>query len=118
VQLWQLTGDRGHLDRARRTATATLNRYGEGGFPVEGAGDGSVFKGILARYLGDLVKADPEGSQRVRVALASSGTAGAAAAAAPVGIVWQHPTGSEAGLGCEVSAALLLEALAGLERPM
>ena len=37
VQLWQLTGDRVHLDRARRTATATLNRYGEGGFPVEGS---------------------------------------------------------------------------------
>ena len=118
VQLWQLTGDRVHLDRARRTATATLNRYGEGGFPVEGAGDGSVFKGILARYLGDLVRADPDGSQRVRVALASSGTAVAAAAGAPVGVDWQHPTASEAGLGSEVSAALLLEALAGLERPM
>jgi predicted alpha-1,6-mannanase (GH76 family) len=118
VQLWQLTGDRVHLDRARRTATATLNRYGEGGFPVEDAGDGSVFKGILARYLGDLVRADPDGSQRVRVALASSGTAVAAAAGAPVGGDWQHPTASEAGLGSEVSAALLLEALAGLERPM
>ena len=118
VQLWQLTGDRAHLDRARRTVTATLSRYGESGFPTEGAGDGSVFKGILARYLGDLVKADPEGSQRVRVALASSGTTVAAAAGAPVGIDWQHPTASEAGLGSEVSAALLLESLAGLERPM
>ena len=118
VQLWQLTGDRAHLDRARRTVTATLSRYGEGGFPTEGAGDGSVFKGILARYLGDLVKADPEGSQRVRVTLASSGTTVAAAAGAPVGIDWQHPTASEAGLGSEVSAALLLESLAGLERPM
>jgi hypothetical protein len=42
----------------------------------------------------------------------------AAAAGAPVGVDWQHPTASEAGLGSEVSAALLLEALAGLERPM
>ena len=118
VQLWQLTGDRAHLERARRTAGATLNWYGEGGFPVEGTGDGSVFKGILARYLGDLVKTDPDGSHRVRVALASSGTAVAAAADVPIGIDWQHPTASEVGLGSEVSAALLLEALAGLERPI
>ncbi len=118
VQLWQLTGDRAHLDRARRTATAALNRYGEGGFPVEGTGDGSVFKGILARYLGDLVGAEPEASERVRVALTSSGTGVAAAAGAPIGVDWQHPTASEVGLGSEVSAALLLEALAGLERPI
>ena len=36
VQLWQLTGDRAHLDRARRTAAAALNRYGEGGFSGRG----------------------------------------------------------------------------------
>jgi hypothetical protein len=95
-----------------------LSRYGEGGFPVEGTGDGSVFKGILARYLGDLVRADPGGSQRVRAALASSGTAVAAAADSPIGVDWQHPTASEAGLGSEVSAVLLLETLAALEQPM
>ena len=118
VQLWQETGDRTHLDRARRTAAATLDRYGGGGFPVEGTGNGSVFKGILARYLGDLVTADPDGSQRVRAVLTSSGTALAAVAGAPIGVDWQHPATSEAGLGSEVSGALLLEALAGLERPM
>jgi len=118
VQLWHITGDQVHLDRARRTATAALDRYGEGGLPVEGTGDGSLFKGILARYLGDLVGADPDASQRVRAALASSGTAVAAAARGPIGIDWQHPATSEAGLGSEVSGALLLEALARLERPM
>ena len=118
VQLWQTTGDSCHLDRARRTATAALDRYGEGGFPVEGTGDGSLFKGILARYLGDLIEADPDGSQRVRAALASSGTAVAAAAGVPIGIDWQHPPTSEVGLGSEVSGALLLETLARLERPM
>ena len=117
VQLWLATGDAARLDRARRTAAAALDRYGEKGFPVEGVGDGSVFKGILARYLGDLVTADPDGAQRVRAALTSSGTAVAAAAGQPVGIDWQHPTASEAGLGSEVSAALLLEALARLEPP-
>jgi predicted alpha-1,6-mannanase (GH76 family) len=121
VQLWLATGDRAHLDRARWTATAALDRYGDEVLPVEGTGDGSVFKGILARYLGDLVKADPEPdgavARRVRAALTSSGTAVAGAAGAPVGIDWQHPAAGEASLGSEVSAALLLEALAGLERP-
>jgi len=117
VQLWLATGDRTHLDRARRTATGALDRYGESGFPVEGTGDGSVFKGILARYLGDLVGADPDGARPVRAALTGHGTAVAAAAGEPVGIDWQHPAAGEAGLGSEVSAALLLEALARLERP-
>lgn len=118
VQLWQITGDRVHLDRAQRTATAALDRYGVSGFPVEGGGDGSLFKGILARYLGDLVRADPDGSQRVRAALTSNGTSVAAVAGGPIGIDWQHPATSEVGLGSEVSGALLLEALARLERPM
>ncbi len=117
VQLWLATGDRTHLDRALRTGAAVVHRYGERGFPVEGAGDGSVFKGILARYLGDLVTADPDGAQSVRAVLTGNGTAVAAAAAEPVGIDWQHPAAGEAGLGSEVSAALLLEALARLERP-
>jgi predicted alpha-1,6-mannanase (GH76 family) len=118
VQLWQITGDRAHLDRARRTATAAMDRWGEAGFPIEGGGDGSLFKGILARYLGDLVRADPDGSRRVRAALTRNGTSLAAAAGGPIGIDWQHPATSEAGLGSEVSGALLLEALDRLERPM
>jgi predicted alpha-1,6-mannanase (GH76 family) len=115
TQLWLATGDRVHLERAEKTSAAVLHRYGEGGFPVEGTGDGSVFKGILARYLGDLVSAG--GAKSVRAALTANGTAVAAAADQPVGIDWQHPATGEAGLGSEVSAALLLEALARLERP-
>jgi predicted alpha-1,6-mannanase (GH76 family) len=122
AELWVATGDRAHLDRARRTATAALDRYGETVLPVEGTGDASLFKGILARYLGDLVEADPDldgaVARRVRAALESSGTAVAAAASAPIGIDWQRPGAGPVSLGSEVSAALLLEALARLERPM
>jgi predicted alpha-1,6-mannanase (GH76 family) len=121
VQLWQVTGDRAHLDRARRTATAALDRYGDGVLPVEGTGDGSVFKGILARYLSDLVRADPdpEGAvaRRVGAVLAGNGTAVAAAAGAPIGIDWQRPATGDVSLGSEVSAVLLLEALAALKPP-
>jgi predicted alpha-1,6-mannanase (GH76 family) len=121
VQLWLATGDRTHLDRARRTAAAAVGRFSDPVFPAEGTGDASVFKGILARYLGDLVKADPDPDDAavrpVRTALTSSGTAVAAGAGAPVGVDWQRPQAGEASLGSQVSAALLLEALAELERP-
>jgi predicted alpha-1,6-mannanase (GH76 family) len=124
VELWQLTGDRMHLDRARRTASAALVRFAdpEGGvLPDEGMGDHSVFKGILTRYLGALVVADPEPSgpvaRRVRQALTSSGTAVAAAAGAPIGSDWRQPGRGGSSLGTEVSAALLLEALAVLDHP-
>jgi predicted alpha-1,6-mannanase (GH76 family) len=120
VQLWLATGESGHLERARRTATAALDRYGDAVLPVEGTGDASVFKGILARYLGDLVKADPEPdgavARRVRAALTSSATAVAPAAGSPIGVDWQRPQTGKASLGSEVSAMLLLEALAELER--
>jgi predicted alpha-1,6-mannanase (GH76 family) len=124
VELWRLTGDRAHLERARRTAKAAVEHFAEplgGVLPVEGSGDATVFKGILGRYLGDLVVADPDRDgvvpKRVRAALTSSGTAIAPAAGGPIGVDWQHPTAGPATLGSEVSAALLLESLATLDHP-
>jgi predicted alpha-1,6-mannanase (GH76 family) len=124
AELWRLTGDREHLDRARRTAGAALDRFADpfgGVLPDEGGGDHSVFKGILARYLGALLVADPDPdgpvARRVRAALTSSGAAVAPAAGAPVGVDWGHPASGEPSLGTEVSAALLLEALAMLDQP-
>jgi predicted alpha-1,6-mannanase (GH76 family) len=124
VELWRLTGDRAHLDRARRTAAAALEHFADpngGVLPDEGMGDHSVFKGILARYLSDLVRADPDPSDgvagRVRAALISSGTAVAGAAGAPIGSDWRQPARGGSSLGTEVSAALLLEALAVLDQP-
>ena len=124
IELWRATGDRLHLDRARRTAGCALDRFADpygGVFPSEGTGDRSVFKGILARYLGDLVHADPEPdgpvASRVRAALVAGGTPVAAAADHPVGVDWRHPGQGPLSLGSQVSAVLLLEALAGLEHP-
>jgi predicted alpha-1,6-mannanase (GH76 family) len=124
IELWRATGDRLHLDRARRTAGCALDRFADpfgGVLPSEGLGDRSVFKGILARYLGDLVQADPEPhgpvASRVRAALVASGTPVAAAADRPVGVDWRHPGDGGLSLGSQVSAVLLLEALAGSELP-
>jgi predicted alpha-1,6-mannanase (GH76 family) len=124
VELWRLTGDRLHLDRARRTAGCALGRFADpfdGVFPNEGTGDRSVFKGILARYLGELVRADPEpegpSARRVRAALTAGGVAVGPGAGRPIGVDWRRPGEGDRSLGSQVSAVLLLEALAALEHP-
>ena len=123
VELWRATGDAAHLDRARRTAGAALDHFAEphgGVLPSEGVGDTGLFKGILARYLGELVRADPlQGgvAARARAALTRSGTALAPAAGHPIGVDWSRPGHGRPTLNSHVSAVLLLEALAALERP-
>jgi predicted alpha-1,6-mannanase (GH76 family) len=123
VELGRLTGDKGHLERARRTATAALDRFEDsrtGLWPAEGAGDGGLFKGILARYLGELVRADGDPThqvvRRVRTSLERNGEAVARAGERPVGAEWAHPAGGDRSLSTHLSAVLLLEALAGLDR--
>lgn len=121
VELWRTTGDDGHRDRAERTATAALARFTDpasGLLPAEGAGDGGLFKGILARYLGELVRA--VGTEREQVgavltALRRNGEAVAAAAGQPVGADWRQPAASERSLSTHLSAVLLLEALAAAD---
>lgn len=123
VELWRATGDAVHLDRARRTAAAALDRFAEphgGVLPSEGVGDAGLFKGILARYLGELSRSDPDQggvAARVTAALEASGAALAPAAGAPIGVDWSRPGQGAPTLNSQVSAVLLLEALAAAERP-
>ncbi len=119
VELWRATGDAGHRERAERTAAAAIARFVDppsGLLPAEGAGDGGLFKGILARYLGELVRAvGPEGDQITESVLATlrrNGEAVATAADQPVGADWRRPAEGERSLSTHLSAVLLLEALA------
>lgn len=123
VELWRLTGEQAHLDRARRTSIAAMERFadpGSGLLPAEGAGDGGLFKGILARYLGELDRADPEpagpAAQQVRAVLRRNGDAAAAAGERSVGADWARPAEGERSLSTQLSAVLLLESLAAIER--
>lgn len=125
VELWRLTGDLGHLERAKRTAAGALSRFTDpisGLFPVEGAGDGGLFKGILARYLGELVRAardqKDEVTERVLTVLRRNGEAVATAGDRPVGADWSHPAEGERSLSTHLSAVLLLESLAAADPPI
>lgn len=124
VELFRLTGDRGHLERAQRTAAAALERFTDprsGLLPPEGAGDGGLFKGILARYLGELVRADPDPADevtgRVLDALRRNGEAVAAAAGRPVGADWARPAEGDRSLSTHLSGVLLMEAVAAADGP-
>jgi predicted alpha-1,6-mannanase (GH76 family) len=120
IEMFRLTGDRAHLDRAWRTATAAIERFSDPVsrlLPPEGDGDGGLFKGILVRYLADLVATDPMGGNRVLAALRRNGDAVARAAGQPVGVDWRHPDGGLRSLSTHLSAVLLLEGLACADPP-
>ncbi len=70
VELYRVTGESSYLDHAQLTATHTMNifvdaetgaMYGEG----DDQGDAGLFKGILVRYLAQLIAVDPERSQQI-----------------------------------------------------
>ena len=137
VELYRATRDLGHLAQASRAAAAALSRLpgsAAGLPPAEGTGDGGLFKGILARYLGELVLAAlesppggfgasgpvPSGVRETAGAslgmLATAGTSVAPVAATdPVGPDWTAPAAEAGSLSTHLSAVLLLETVARLE---
>ena len=120
IELFRITGDREHLDRARRTATAAIERFSDpvsGLLPPEGTGDGGLFKGILARYLADLLALDESADGKLRAALRRNGEAVSQAAGQPVAADWRHPDGGDRSLSTHLSAVLLLEGLTCADAP-
>ncbi len=60
VELYQLTGEQGYLDAAIQTAETTKDRFSNHNQIIYegGSGDGGLFKGILIRYVTELVKTE------------------------------------------------------------
>ena len=112
------TGEPALLDRARRTAQAAarLADPATGLLPDEGGGDAGLFKGILASHLGDCVAAT--GDPLVRQLLLVNGEAVATALSRGAGLVgsdWSRVPDRPVDLSAQLSAVLLLGALAALE---
>ncbi|MGP4039772.1 glycoside hydrolase family 76 protein [Gracilibacillus sp. D59] len=60
VELYQLTGEKEYLDEAIQTAETTKERFSNHNQIIYegGSGDGGLFKGILVRYMTELVKTE------------------------------------------------------------
>jgi predicted alpha-1,6-mannanase (GH76 family) len=124
VELHRSGADPAYLHRAEFTAMAAVTRLTDprtGLLPAEGDGDGGLFKGILARYLGEFVAAVGRGpadtaGATVLAALQRNGVSIAeAAGTGPVGPDWERPTAGSGSLSTHLSAVLLLETLARLD---
>lgn len=65
VELYQVTGEEKYLNSAVRTANTAKNIFSNHNHIIYegGSGDGGLFKGILVRYVTDLVKVDPSQEQ-------------------------------------------------------
>lgn len=67
LELYRITGETEYIEAARETAGAGIERLVSSPetniLKDEGGGDGGLFKGILIRYLGQLVAEDPESEE-------------------------------------------------------
>ncbi|MFD2615032.1 glycoside hydrolase family 76 protein [Paenibacillus gansuensis] len=82
VELYRATGEASYLEDARRTAAnlkADFLSPATGMLPSEGEGDGGLFKGVLVRYVGELVKELKAGGKKLPELKAADGKALSAA---------------------------------------
>ena len=69
LELYRVTGEEEYREEAFRTAAATVDRLVDdetGIFTESGSGDGGLFKGILVRYMTDLIQAFPDQTAQYR----------------------------------------------------
>ncbi|MCM3629448.1 glycosyl hydrolase [Paenibacillus glycanilyticus] len=125
VELYRATEDKTYLDDARLT-TANLKEMflspATGMLPSEGDGDGGLFKGVLVRYAGELIAADPKGpeTQELIGMLETNANSlwqyGKAEDKALFSNSWAETPDQIVQLSTELSAVMLLEQMAVLEK--
>ncbi|CAI6015826.1 glycoside hydrolase family 76 protein [Cohnella sp. JJ-181] len=122
VELYRATGDAAYLADASRTARAAFAEWGAAGLPDEGDGDGGLFKGILVRYLTELVFEERAAGGDSRLADWLTGSAATmwVRARDPMrglfGTSWARMPAERVTLSAHLSGVFLLERLAVLER--
>ncbi len=113
AELHAITGDQRHAAMVTRTADAVVAHLAPDGIlQDEGADDGALFRGALARYLAPVDH--PAGRELLR----RSGEAAWACrdAAGRFGPSWRRPPTGPVPLSAHLSGLLLVEQLAALER--
>ncbi|MGG6311004.1 glycoside hydrolase family 76 protein [Paenibacillus macerans] len=121
VELHRCTGDPGYLKEAQRTAAACFDALcepGTGLLPDEGIDDTGLFKGILIRYLVELLRADPDCPRVREIIMANAERLWSSGLLRPPGLCgpsWQEPPRLPVQLSVQLSGLMLLEAAAVLE---
>lgn len=120
VELYRVTGDEAYLEDANRTADAAkaeLAHPETGLLPLEGTGDGGLFKGILVRYLAELVRERPSSSAVASWLNANAELLWGRGRGDELLFsgLWNQPARETVELSTQLSGVMLLEAAARLE---
>jgi predicted alpha-1,6-mannanase (GH76 family) len=122
VELYRATGDKAYINEASRTlliAKLKLASPATGILPVEGDGDGGLFKGILIRYVGELVLEDPsqtEAIELLKTNAASLWDFGRDSARQVFSDSWTLEPEPAVELSADLSGVMLVEQMARLEK--
>ncbi|HEY0827357.1 MAG TPA: glycoside hydrolase family 76 protein [Bacilli bacterium] len=121
VELYRTTMDQAYLQDAIKTANAAKSRLTSpitGVLPSEGKGDGGLFKGILIRYLAELIVEDPTQEDLVNMLQINANSLwndGKAADQVLFSNSWNGKPEPAVDLSTQLSGIMLLEQLALLE---
>jgi predicted alpha-1,6-mannanase (GH76 family) len=125
VELYKATGEEGYIADARKTAAHLGEGFASpatGMLPSEGEGDGALFKGVLVRYMGELIAVDPENeiARSLREMLKTNADSlweyGKDAESALFSNSWAQTPEEVVQLSTQLSGMMLLEQVARLER--
>ncbi|SFE11015.1 Predicted alpha-1,6-mannanase, GH76 family [Paenibacillus catalpae] len=125
TELYRATEEQAYLEDARLTAANLKNMFltpATGMLPSEGEGDGGLFKGVLVRYLGELIAADPGNPKRkeligmLKTNADSLWQYGKAEDKALFSYSWTQTPDAVVQLSTELSGIMLLEQMAVLEK--
>jgi predicted alpha-1,6-mannanase (GH76 family) len=123
VEMYRVTRDPSYLEEAWKTADYVLRHMtspATGMLPSEGDGDGALFKGILVRYLLELIKEDPARADGLVQMLVTNGESlwehGKHPEAALFSNSWAQTPDPVVQLSTQLSGMMLLEVLAVLEQ--
>ncbi|MGO4107585.1 glycoside hydrolase family 76 protein [Paenibacillus sp. YAF4_2] len=125
VELYHATEDKAYLEDARQTAANLKDIFlspATGMLPSEGEGDGGLFKGVLVRYVGELIAAEPDGpEQKELIGILETNADslwqyGKAEDKAVFSNSWVQTPDAVVQLSTELSGIMLLEQMAVLEK--
>jgi predicted alpha-1,6-mannanase (GH76 family) len=121
VELYKITGEKGYLADAEKTAVAALDYHIDkqtGIMKEEGSGDGGLFKGILIRYLTNLYEAG--GNEKLKEMIYHNAdaliTKGSTKEEGLFGTAWDKPHMEPLDLTVQLSGVFLLEAATKIEK--